>query len=75
MEKRTIVDLIKPHQNGIIEVQYADLTIYEGEVLKRVTRMKVLPPADDISGEHETVQAICNALWTPEIIKAYKDAE
>lgn len=71
IEKRTIVESIKPLENGIVEVQYADQIVYEGETIKRTTRMKVLPPADDLSGEHETVQAICNALWTPEVVAAY----
>lgn len=69
--KQTLVDLIKPHQNGIVEVQYVDVDLFDGQPIKRTTRMKVLPPAEDLSGEHETVQAICNALWTPEVIAAY----
>ena len=31
----------------------------------------VLSPGDDVSGEPADIQAIANAMWTPEIIAAF----
>ncbi len=32
----------------------------------------VLAPGDDISGEAPEVQAVCNAVWTAEVVAAYQ---
>ena len=42
------------------------------ELTRSFTR-KVLQPDADISKESKEVQGICNAVWTDEIKKTYKD--
>lgn len=74
VEHIAVLKSVKELNNGIVEISYVDCAINNGEVTKQSVRRKVLPPGDDISNEHDDVVAVCNALWTPEVIAAYKAA-
>lgn len=45
-----------------------DGTIVGGEITSQYT----LVPGDDLTGQPQEVVNIANALWTPEVIEAYK---
>lgn len=71
----TAVDSIEPQSNGVVQVRQST-TVYRGdtEIAKTYHRW-CLEPAQDVSDQEPAVQAVCNALWTPEKIAEYKAAE
>jgi len=45
----------------------------DGETVKASTfRRYCLPPDSDLTGQPEQVVAVANAIWTPQVIEAYK---
>lgn len=69
--KRTeIKEEILPDQT--IQIRTTTVVEEDGEELGRKHHRHVVRPGDDISGEAAEVQAIANALWTDEVIAAYK---
>jgi len=43
-----------------------------GEVRARTFHRHVVAPGDDISSEAPEVQAVCNAVWSSDIVSAYQ---
>lgn len=70
----TAIEAIEPLANGVVQVKEAT-TVYKGDlVIAKTVHRWCLEPAQDISDQEPAVQAVCNALWTPEVIAAYKAA-
>lgn len=69
-----LVDKIEVLSNGLLQVRQAiqvmDGTNMVGESFIRWT----CNPGDDVSTQDPQVQAIATALWTPEVIAAYKES-
>ena len=62
---------VKPTQNWFLIQLETSTIVYDNEVeISRTKFRKVIAPTDDISDEHATVQAVCNAVNT----QAQKDA-
>ena len=57
-----------------VQVRVSNLIVDDKtEEIKAVTYHRyVLAPGADISGEAPEVQAVCNAVWTDEVIAAYE---
>ncbi len=69
--KRTeLKEEILPNQT--IQVRTATVIEEDGVELARSYHRHVLVPGSDVSGEAQEVQDIANALWTSEVIAAYK---
>ena len=58
--------------NQTIQIRRADIIKKDGVEVGRSYHRNVVHPGDDISGEPAEVQAIANALWTAEVVAAYK---
>ena len=58
--------------NQTIQIRRADIVKKDGVEVGRSYHRNVVHPGDDISGEPAEVQAIANALWTAEVVAAYK---
>lgn len=58
--------------NQTIQVRRADIVKKDGVEVGRSYHRNVVVPGDDVSGEPAEVQAIANALWTAEVVAAYK---
>ena len=56
----------------VIQVRRADVVMRGEKEIARSYHRHVVSPGDDISKEPAEVQTVANALWTPEIIEAYK---
>lgn len=56
-----------------VQVRTATIIKENGVELTRSFNRKVLQPDADISKESSEVQGICNAVWTDDVKKAYKD--
>ena len=66
------VDQIEVVENGSIQVRTATIIKKDGVELTRTYHRHVKHPGEDISTEDSRVQAIANAVWTPEVIAAYQ---
>jgi len=58
--------------NQVIQVRRADVIKKDGVEVGRTFHRNVVVPGQDVSNEPAEVQAIAAALWTPEVIAAYK---
>ena len=58
--------------NQVIQIRTTTVIEEDGVELARNHSRHVVCPGDDISGEIDEVQAIAGALWTPEVIAAYR---
>jgi len=66
------VDQIELVENGSIQIRTATIIQKEGIELTRTYHRHVKHPGDDISNEDPKVQAIANAIWTEDVIAAYR---
>jgi len=57
-----------------VQVRRSDIITDDvsGEVKARTFHRHVLAPGADISTEAPEVQAVCNAVWSPDIVSAYQ---
>tara|TARA_R100000900_G_C3292659_1_gene156068 strand:+ start:431 stop:685 length:255 start_codon:yes stop_codon:yes gene_type:complete len=56
-----------------VQVRTATVVKEDDVELTRSFTRKVLQPDADVSKESSEVQGICNAVWTDDVKKAYKD--
>ena len=66
------IEVIPPH--SILQVRRADLVLKDGKVVGRTYHRHCVMPGDDTSNEPEEVQAVAQALHTPECCAAYTTA-
>ncbi len=72
LTEKTIVDKVELVQSNHIQVRTANIIERDGVEVTRTFHRHVLSPGDDVSGQDPKVQAIANAVWTPEVIAAYQ---
>jgi DNA-binding transcriptional LysR family regulator len=72
IEKQTSVDQITVTENGIILYREATRIIEDGKELTKTYHRSSLTPGQDLTGQPANVVAICNTVWTPEVIAAYQ---
>jgi hypothetical protein len=64
------IEIIPPH--SILQCRRADIVEKDGVEIGRTYHRHVCVPGEDMSGECAEMQAVAAALWTPEVIAAYK---
>ena len=64
------IEIIPPY--SILQCRRADIVEKDGKEVGRTYHRHVKVPGDDMTGECDEMQVVANALWTPEIIDAYK---
>jgi len=72
LTKETAVDQITVTENGIVLYREATRIMEDGVQLSQTYHRTSLTPAQDLSGVPANVVAICNVVWTPEVIDAYQ---
>jgi hypothetical protein len=72
IEKQTSVDQITVTENGIILYREATRIIEDGKELTKTYHRSSLTPGQDLTGQPANVVAICNTVWTEEVIAAYQ---
>jgi hypothetical protein len=72
LTKETTVDQITVTENGIVLVREATVIKEDGEEISKKYNRSSFVPEQDISDQPSNVQSICAAVWTPEVIAAYK---
>ena len=72
LTKETAVDQITVTENGIILYREATRIMEDGNQLSQTYHRTSLTPAQDLTGVPANVVAICNTVWTAEVIAAYQ---
>jgi hypothetical protein len=75
LTKTTTVDQITVTENGIIMYREATRIMEDGAELTKSYHRNSLTPAQDLTGVPANVVAICNTVWTAEVIAAYQAAQ
>jgi hypothetical protein len=70
--KETTVDQITIQENGIILYREATRIIEDGKELTKTYHRSSLTPGQDLTGQPANVVAICETVWTEEVIAAYQ---
>jgi DNA-binding transcriptional LysR family regulator len=73
--KETVVDQITVTENGIVLYREATRIMEDGKELTKTYHRSSLTPGQDLTGQPANVVAICNTVWTPEVIAAYQAAQ
>ena len=73
--KETAIDQITVTENGIILYREATRIMEDGTELTKTYHRSSLTPNQDLTGVPEKVVAICNTVWTADVIAAYQAAE
>ena len=66
------VDQIEITEGNHIQVRTATIIQKDGVELTRTFSRCAFYPGSDVSNEDAKVQAVANAIWTPEVISAYQ---
>ena len=72
LEKKVVIDKIEILELGQIQVRQATRIIEDGVEISISYHRSVLNPGDDLTDQDPKVVAIANAIWTPDVIDAYK---
>lgn len=72
--KEVVIDKIEVVENGIIQIRQATKILEDGNQLSQSYHRWSLVPGQDISDQEDKVQAVCNAVWTEEVIAAYQES-
>ena len=72
LTERTFIDQIEVVRDWNIQVRQCTIIERDGQFVSNTFHRWVLKPDQDISGQEQKVQDICNAAWTPEVKAAYE---
>ena len=72
LTKTTVVDQITVQENGYIFYREATRIMEDGNEISKTYHRSSLTPAQDLTGIPDNVVAICNTVWTAEVIAAYQ---
>lgn len=72
LTEKTIIDKIEIVETNSIQVRTATVIVKDGVEIAKTYHRHVVCPGDDITNQDAKVQAIANAIWTPEVISEYK---
>ena len=73
--KSTAIDQITVTENGIVLYREATRIMEDGNQISQTYHRSSLTPAQDLTGVPANVVAICNTVWTAEVIAAYQAAQ
>jgi len=68
----TTIDRIEVLENGVVQVRQAQVITDSGNEIARNFSRWVLTPGDNITTQDPKVKAICEAVWTADVISAYQ---
>jgi len=72
LTKQAVIDQITVTENGVILYREATRIMEDGNQISQTYHRSSLTPAQDLTGVPANVVAICNTVWTPEVIAAYQ---
>lgn len=74
IDKQISVDKIEILENGGVLIRQVTKIVENDEEISRSYHRSSLAPGQSLVGQDARVQAVCNAVWTPEVIAAYQDS-
>jgi hypothetical protein len=74
ISKEVVIDKIEVLESGTVQIRQVTKIIEDGAELSRSFHRWALSPGQNIADQDPRVQAICNAVWTPEVVSAYQNA-
>lgn len=75
LTKTTIVDQITVTENGTVFYREATRIMEDDNQISQTYHRTSLTPAQDLTGVPANVVAICNTVWTAEVIAAYQASQ
>ena len=72
LTKTTTIDQITVTENGIVLYREATRIMEDGLELSKTYHRSSLTPGQDLTGVPANVAAICNTVWTAEVVAAYQ---
>jgi DNA-binding transcriptional LysR family regulator len=75
LTKTTTVDQITVTEDGTVMYREATRIMEDGNQLSQTFHRSSLTPAQDLTGVPANVVAICNTVWTTEVVAAYQAAQ
>jgi hypothetical protein len=72
LSKETVVDQITVTENGTVLYREATRILEDGVQLSQTFHRTSLTPGQDLTDVPDNVAAICNVVWTDEVIAAYQ---
>ena len=75
LTKETVIDQITVTENGIVLYREATRIMEDGNQISQTYHRTSLTPGQNVSDQESKVQAVCNAVWTEEVIAAYVAAQ
>lgn len=72
LSKEVSIDKIEVLESGTVQIRQATRIIEDGAELSCSYHRWALAPGQNIADQEPRVQAICNTVWTPEVIAAYQ---
>jgi hypothetical protein len=75
LTKTTTVDQITVTENGTVLYREATRIMEDGNEISKTYHRLSLIPAQDLTDVPANVVAICNTVWTAEVIAAYQAAK
>jgi len=72
LTKQAVIDQITVTEDGTVFYREATRIMEDGNQLSQTYHRSSLTPAQDLTGVPANVVAICNTVWTPEVIAAYQ---
>ena len=75
LTKQSVIDQITITEDGTILYREATRIMEDGNQISQTYHRSSLYPAQDLTGVPANVIAICNTVWTAEVIAAYQAAQ
>ena len=72
LTKTTTVDQITVTENGVVLYREATRIMEDGKQISQTYHRSSLTPAQDLTGVPANVVAICNTVWTTDVVAAYQ---
>ena len=72
LTKEKTVDQITVIENGTVLYREVTRILEDGVQLSQTYHRTSLVPGQDLTDQPENVVAICNVVWTPEVVAAYQ---
>ena len=67
-----VIDKIEIVEDGVVQVREATRILRDGQEIAKTYRRWSFAPASDVGEMPPNVVAVCNTVWTPEVIAAYQ---
>lgn len=72
IDETKVIDQITVTENGIVLYREATRVLRDGDEIAKTYHRSSLTPGQDLTDVPANVAAICQTVWTPDVIAAYE---